>query len=47
MATWIGLNSALTTEPNWGRYVIYLETKNEIGEDLIPYNLESRFIKDG
>ncbi|KAL4501728.1 hypothetical protein ABPG72_018779 [Tetrahymena utriculariae] len=43
----IGINSALVTEPNQGRIVIYLETSNEINESLIPYNLESRFVKDG
>lgn len=47
MPSTISLNSALITEPNWGRFVIYLETKNEIGQTLIPFILDTRFIKDG
>lgn len=47
MPSTVSLNSALTTEPNWGRFVIYLETVNEVGQSLFPYNLDTRFIKDG
>ncbi|EWS71333.1 hypothetical protein TTHERM_000331066 (macronuclear) [Tetrahymena thermophila SB210] len=38
---------ALPTTANWGQFILYLETYNEINQQLFPYNLESRFIKDG
>ena len=47
MPSTFGLNDGLTTTANWGRFVIYLETKNEVNQVLIPYILDTRFIKDG
>lgn len=47
MPSTIGMNSGLTTQVDWGMFVIYMETKNEVGQTLIPYILDTRFIKDG
>ncbi|KAL4449717.1 hypothetical protein ABPG74_008090 [Tetrahymena malaccensis] len=38
---------ALPTTSNWGQFILYLETYNEINQQLFPYQLESRFVKDG